>query len=129
MLDVVSGADCPDVLATCVDIDRQALTYAAGLAEQLGIANHFVFARDNVVRLSQGRGRTVIGPQALIYSLGLTDYLSDDAVVDLINWAHAHLLPGGQLIIGNVVPAQSEQGVHGSYPGVGADPPFGGSRA
>ena len=52
-----------------------------------------------------GKGHTAIGPQALIYSVGLTDYLQDAFVVDLMNWAYEMLLPGGTLIIGNVVPS------------------------
>ena len=55
--------------------------------------------------LTQGRGHTALGPQALIYSVGLTDYLQDSFVVNLIDWAHEMLLPGGTLIVGNVVPS------------------------
>jgi extracellular factor (EF) 3-hydroxypalmitic acid methyl ester biosynthesis protein len=57
------------------------------------------------VRLTQGRGHTAIGPQALIYSVGLTDYLQAPFVLNLINWGYDNLLPGGTLIIGNVVPS------------------------
>ena len=41
----------------------------------------------------------------MIYSVGLTDYLNDEYVVDLINWAYNNLLPGGTIVIGNVVPS------------------------
>ena len=92
-------------LATCVDIDHEALAFASGIAQQLGLTGHFTFAQDNVVRLTQGRGHTALEPQALIYSVGLTDYLQDAFVVNLIDWAHELLLPGGTLIIGNVVPS------------------------
>ena len=57
------------------------------------------------MRLCQGRGHTALAPQALIYSVGLTDYLQDAFVLDLMNWAYEKLLPGGTLIIGNVVPS------------------------
>jgi extracellular factor (EF) 3-hydroxypalmitic acid methyl ester biosynthesis protein len=103
--DVLTAADAPNVMATCVDIDHEALAFASGIAQQLGLTGHFTFAQDNVVRLTQGRGHTALGPQALIYSVGLTDYLQDAFVVNLIDWAHEMLLPGGTLIVGNVVPS------------------------
>jgi extracellular factor (EF) 3-hydroxypalmitic acid methyl ester biosynthesis protein len=105
LFDVLAAPDAPNVLATCVDIDHEALAFASGIAQQLGVANHFTFAQDNVVRLCQGRGHTALAPQALIYSVGLTDYLQDAFVVDLMNWAYDMLLPGGTLIVGNVVPS------------------------
>jgi CRP-like cAMP-binding protein len=103
LFDVLGAPDAPNLHATCIDIDYDALAYASGIARQLGVADHFTFAQDNVVRLSRGRGHTALGPQALIYSVGLTDYLQDNFVVDLINWAYHQLLPGGTVIIGNVV--------------------------
>jgi extracellular factor (EF) 3-hydroxypalmitic acid methyl ester biosynthesis protein len=109
LLDVLAGADPPDLLATCIDIDPDALAYASGLAERLGVSEHFTFAQDNIVRLCRGRGHTALGPQALIYSVGLTDYLQDAFVVDLINWSYEHLLPDGTLIIGNVVPTNPDR--------------------
>jgi extracellular factor (EF) 3-hydroxypalmitic acid methyl ester biosynthesis protein len=103
--DVLTAADAPNVLATCVDIDHEALAFASGIAQELGLSGHFTFAQDNVVRLTQGRGHTALEPQALIYSVGLTDYLHDAFVVNLIDWAHELLLPGGTLIVGNVIPS------------------------
>jgi extracellular factor (EF) 3-hydroxypalmitic acid methyl ester biosynthesis protein len=103
--DVLTASDAPNVMATCVDIDHEALAFASGIAQQLGLSAHFTFAQDNVVRLTQGRGHTALSPQALIYSVGLTDYLQDAFVVNLIDWAHEMLVPGGTLIIGNVVPS------------------------
>jgi CRP-like cAMP-binding protein len=103
--DVLTAADAPNVIATCVDIDHEALAYASGIAHELGLTGHFTFAQDNVVRLTQGRGHTALGPQALIYSVGLTDYLQDAVVLNLIDWAYETLLPGGTIIVGNVVPS------------------------
>ena len=105
LFDVVSGSTALNLLATCIDIDFDALAYASGIARELGVADHFNFAQDNVVRLCQGRGHTALSPQALIYSVGLTDYLQDNYVLDLINWGYDMLRPGGTLIIGNVVPS------------------------
>lgn len=105
LFDVLTAADAPNVIATCVDIDHEALAYASGIAQRLSLAGQFTFAQDNVVRLTQGRGHTALSPQAMIYSVGLTDYLQDSFVVNLLDWAHEMLLPGGTLIIGNVVPS------------------------
>ncbi|WP_437725370.1 cyclic nucleotide-binding domain-containing protein [Sorangium sp. So ce861] len=95
------GGEPPDIKATCIDIDNQALAYAAGIAEELGVMDRFSFAQDNVVRLAHGRGRTVLKPQHMIYSIGLTDYLRDDLVVSLLNCMHDKLLPGGIAVVGN----------------------------
>jgi extracellular factor (EF) 3-hydroxypalmitic acid methyl ester biosynthesis protein len=105
LFDVASGPNALNLLATCIDIDFDALAYASGIARELGVTDHFNFAQDNVVRLCQGRGHTALSPQALIYSVGLTDYLQDNYVLDLINWAYDMLQPEGTLIIGNVVPS------------------------
>lgn len=91
----------PDLRATCIDIDNQALTYAAGIAEVMSVTDHFSFAQDNVVRLAHGRGKTVLHPQHMIYSIGLTDYLRDDFVVKLLDWIYERLMPGGKVVIGN----------------------------
>jgi extracellular factor (EF) 3-hydroxypalmitic acid methyl ester biosynthesis protein len=109
LFDVLALPNAPDLVATCVDIDHEALRFAAARAEHLGLADRFTFAQDNVVRLCKGRGHTALPPQAMIYSVGLTDYLNDEYVVDLINWAYANLLPGGTLVIGNVVPTNPDK--------------------
>jgi extracellular factor (EF) 3-hydroxypalmitic acid methyl ester biosynthesis protein len=109
LFDVLAPSDAPDVLATCVDIDNEALAYASDKAHTLGLSHRFTFAQDNIVRLCRGRGHTELGPQALIYSIGLTDYLHDGFVVDLMNWAYDRLLSGGTLIIGNVVPSNPDK--------------------
>jgi Arc/MetJ family transcription regulator len=109
LFDVIAAPDAPHVTATCIDIDELALAHAARIAGQLGVARQFVFKKDNVVRLVQGRGRTALDQQALIYSVGLTDYLEDAIVVQLINWAFDHLLRGGTLILGNVVPSNPDK--------------------
>jgi len=109
LFDVVTGPDRVSLFATCIDVDSQALAHTSAIANQLGVADQFVFAKDNVVRLARGRGQTVLDPQALIYSLGLTAYLDDEAVVQLIDWAFDHLLPGGTLILGSVLPSNPDK--------------------
>ncbi|AKT35939.1 cyclic nucleotide-binding domain-containing protein [Chondromyces crocatus] len=101
LFDLFSGPPLPDLKATCIDIDNQALTYAAGIADVLGVKEHFSFTQDNVVRLAHGRGNTMLQPQHLIYSIGLTDYLRDELVIKMIDWIYDRLLPGGMAVIGN----------------------------
>jgi hypothetical protein len=101
VFDVLTAADAPAIQATCIDIDAEAIAYGTERALSLGVADRVVFARDNVIRLSRGRGQTVLPPQHLIYSVGLIDYLEDEHVVRLLDWIHEQLLPGGTAILGN----------------------------
>jgi extracellular factor (EF) 3-hydroxypalmitic acid methyl ester biosynthesis protein len=101
IFDVLTAADAPAIQATCIDIDAEAIAYGADRARSLGVADRVVFAQDNVLRLSRGRGRTALPPQHLIYSVGLIDYLADEHVVRLLDWMHEQLLPGGTAILGN----------------------------
>lgn len=89
------------VSATFIDIDPQALTYGSHLAQESGIRNQVMFAKENVIHLALGKGRTRLPPQDVIYSMGLLDYLKDKVVVRLLNWIHATLKPGGLVIVGN----------------------------
>jgi len=101
VLDVLAAPDAPPLRATCIDIDAEAVAYAAERARELGVADRVVFAQDNVLRLSRGRGRTTLAPQHMIYSVGLIDYLAGDHIVRLLDWAHDQLVPGGTVVLGN----------------------------
>lgn len=101
LFDLFAGESAPDVKVTCIDIDNQALAYAAEIAERLNASDRFSFAQDNLVRLAHGRGKTVLKPQNLMYSVGLIDYLRDDFVIKLLDWIYDKLLPGGIAIVGN----------------------------
>lgn len=101
VLDVLAQPVQPTVHFTCIDIDPEAISYATALAEAQGASSHVTFARDNVLRLAHGRGKTVLVPQHLIYSIGLFDYLSERLIVRILDWIHDSLLPGGITIVGN----------------------------
>jgi hypothetical protein len=101
LFDVFAAQPDANILATCIDIDNEALAFAANLAAEKKVADRMHFARENVVRLAQGKVKMTLPPQNLIYSIGLIDYLQDDLVVALIDWAFDHLLPGGTLVVGN----------------------------
>jgi CRP-like cAMP-binding protein/SAM-dependent methyltransferase len=100
LFDIVAD-DGVELHALCIDIDPEALSHASARAAELGVADRFTFAQENVVRLMRGRARTEVEPQHLIYSLGLIDYFDDPLVVPLLDWIWASLEPGGLAVIGN----------------------------
>ncbi len=85
---------------TAVDNNPEALAFVREKAARLDVTRHVTCVRDNVVRLVCGRSRGAMGPQDLIYCVGLVDYLEDDYVIVLLNWAHEHLTPGGTVLVG-----------------------------
>ncbi|MBI2191282.1 MAG: cyclic nucleotide-binding domain-containing protein [Planctomycetes bacterium] len=101
IFDLFKAAVPPNVLATGVDIDNEALVYAAARAKERRLSARVTFAQENIVNLCRGRGSVQIAPQQILYCIGLTDYLSDSHIVALLNWIHEHLLPGGMVILGN----------------------------
>jgi len=101
IFDLFTSPEVPDVHATCIDIDAEALAFASERAQALGVQDHITFAQDNVIRLSRGRGKTTLEAQHLIYSIGLIDYLQDEHIVRLLDWIYDQLLPGGTVILGN----------------------------
>jgi hypothetical protein len=71
----------PNIHVTCLDIDAEALGYAAEEARRLGVSRSLTFIREILIKLSRGIGHTTIPEQKLIYSVGLIDYLDDGLVV------------------------------------------------
>lgn len=105
LLDALGTEDAVRLLATCLDIDADALLYAHAAAERAGVADQFRFVHANVVKLALGRDTIALDDQDLIYSVGLIDYLRDDLVVALLDWIHERLRPGGTVLVGNFDPA------------------------
>lgn len=87
--------------ASLLDIDIEALTYSSHLANEAGLQEQVLFAKENVLLLAMGRGKTRLPPQDFVYSMGLADYLKDEVVIRLLNWMHDNLKPGGWAGIGN----------------------------
>lgn len=90
--------------ATCIDIDAEALQFAN---QQVNTFDHRAalrFMRENVIKWALGRIKQDFGPQDIIYSSGLCDYLDRRAASALIRRCYEHLKPGGVLIIGNFAP-------------------------
>lgn len=89
------------VFASLLDIDIEALTYSSHLANEAGLQNQVLFAKENVLLLAMGRGKTRLPPQDIIYTMGLADYLKDDVLIRLLNWMFDGLKPGGVAAVGN----------------------------
>jgi extracellular factor (EF) 3-hydroxypalmitic acid methyl ester biosynthesis protein len=98
-------AEPQKVRGTCLDIDIEALNFGSHLSQERGLANHLLWAKENVIHLSKGRGQTRLSTHDFIYSMGLFDYLTDDVAVSLLDWVYAHLDPKGVAVIGNFDPS------------------------
>jgi extracellular factor (EF) 3-hydroxypalmitic acid methyl ester biosynthesis protein len=102
IFEVMEAHPAAPIRFTGIDIDEAALSFCAGRAEKLGIStDSLALFQDDLVKLSRGCGRITIPKQHFIYSMGLMDYLEDEPVVSIINWAHEQLAPGGTLALGN----------------------------
>jgi len=89
--------------ATCVDIDLQALAYVAD-RQTPRLRSAIRLENANLVYLALGRTKLALPPQNLVYSIGLIDYFNDKFVVNLLNFIHGSLAPGGRCILGNFHP-------------------------
>ncbi|KMO67183.1 class I SAM-dependent methyltransferase [Mycolicibacterium chlorophenolicum] len=101
IFDVLGEPEHPDIVATCLDIDDQALTYAGAIARSLDVTERVSLVQANVVKLALGHNTLGLADQDLVYSIGLIDYLSDGLVVRLLTWIHGVLRPGGTAVVGN----------------------------
>jgi CRP-like cAMP-binding protein len=94
------------IFATCIGDDPEALRALTEIAANQG--RHITFLQADVAGLARGLGRVDLGPQRLIYGLGLCDYLSDEQLAgkepdrSLLNWLYEHVQPGGWLALDNL---------------------------
>lgn len=98
------GGYSEKINALCIDIDAEALQFAN---QQVNTFDHRAalrFMRENVIKWALGRIKQDFGPQDIIYSSGLCDYLDQRVISALIGRCYDHLKPGGVLIIGNFAP-------------------------
>jgi extracellular factor (EF) 3-hydroxypalmitic acid methyl ester biosynthesis protein len=89
------GAFDPAVRLTVVDSDAGALERAAAVCPARPRTVH-----ESIVHLARGLGRVPMPPQDVIYGLGAFEHLDDRDAVRVIDWAHAHLRPGGVVLVG-----------------------------
>ncbi len=85
---------------TCVDFDENAINFAKDRLKLLPENIEVEFIRENILNMIQFKGRTLIAEnQDLIYSIGLTDYLTDEVLKRVISFCLSHLSPKGTFII------------------------------
>jgi len=98
-------ADCPYthlIEALCIDIDSEALQYTNKYVNTFPHSASIRLMQENVIKWALGRSRQEMGPQDIIYSAGLCDYLDDRLFKRLITKCYHQLKPGGTLILGNL---------------------------
>lgn len=85
---------------TCIDFDADALQFSQKLSAAAGLLPGQVsFRKYNVQKMvNRGRNRKEFGPQDVVYSIGLFDYLGDEMLVRLLGALYDLLAPGGKLI-------------------------------
>ncbi len=93
-----------ELVANLVDMDLQALAFVADKRDKLKLRRQMSLHNENLIYLALGRKSLVLGAQDLVYSVGLIDYFDDEMVVNLLNWIHRALAPGGRVILGNFHP-------------------------
>lgn len=108
LFDTFEALPDPDqIMATCLDIDLQALAFVADLRDRRKLKRNIRLENCNLMYLVTGRQRLELAPQDLAYSIGLIDYFNDNFVVRLLDFVHDHLRPGGRVILGNFHPRNS----------------------
>jgi len=95
--------------STLIDIDLQALAYVEDRLIGKPFRRRFNLQIANLVYLATGRKSLDMPEQDLVYSIGLIDYFNDKYVVNLLNYIHKILIPGGRVILGNFHPANTSR--------------------
>jgi extracellular factor (EF) 3-hydroxypalmitic acid methyl ester biosynthesis protein len=96
------------IQATCLDADLDVLAANAAAARRVPGGDRITFLQGDLASLIQGTAALALGPQQVIYGLGVCDYLTDEQIrgggeygPGLLRWAHDHLRPGGWLLLSN----------------------------
>ena len=92
-----------------VDIDTDALQYADTQLKAFSQKAEFKFVNENIIKWALGRSRQDFGPQDIIYSSGLTDYLEDRLFIKLVDRCHERLAAGGVFLVGNFGPRNPDR--------------------
>lgn len=86
------------IVATLVDMSRNALTYSKELARRMNVADRVTTLRAHVLSLN---GRISFQPD-IVEVVGLADYLDDENFITLVNEIHQMLKPGGIMLVSNI---------------------------
>jgi len=109
LLSLCAAPQAAAVSATCVEIDNQALQATARRAERAGVSERFTLIQGDVVAsVGEVAG---LPQQHAIYALGLGEYLGDDQMVDLIDFACERIAPGGTIIVTNLAATSPDRGL------------------
>jgi SAM-dependent methyltransferase len=110
LFDLLTGCDYSERIdALCIDIDAEALHYANRYVNTEPHNASVRFMHENVIKWALGRAKHDMGPQDIIYSSGLCDYLDDHMMQRLIEQCYQQLSPGGALIVGNFTPSNPDR--------------------
>lgn len=91
-----------ELRAVCVDFDAASLGFVRRRARSMGCLSSFEFRSVDVRRLITGRASIGAAPRPLVYSVGLADYLTDNALAGLVRWMAEQTVPGGRIVVGNL---------------------------
>lgn len=110
LFDLLARCDYSQFInALCIDIDAEALQFANRYVNTTPHQASVRFMHENVIKWALGRAKHDFGPQDIIYSSGLCDYLDRRLVTRLIERCHGQLTTGGALVIGNFTPANPDR--------------------
>ncbi|MBU1168515.1 MAG: cyclic nucleotide-binding domain-containing protein [Proteobacteria bacterium] len=105
LADFIGRCDHSEAIrAICVDIDPDALKYAHTVLSSFEHKATISLMQENLVKWCMGRVEHDFGPQDIIYSSGLMDYLDDRLFKAMVARCHDQLAPGGVLMLGNFSP-------------------------
>jgi hypothetical protein len=100
LIDLVRSEGGQQVMATCIDLDPEALLTVAQRAQHEGIGDRVTVQEGSAVPAHEN-GIELI-PQHVIYALGLFEYLTDEQVVAVLDWSLDHLTPDGAIVVTNL---------------------------
>jgi extracellular factor (EF) 3-hydroxypalmitic acid methyl ester biosynthesis protein len=110
LFDLLSQCDYSRYIEVlCIDIDDEALQYANRYVNTAPHQASVRFMQENVIKWALGRAEHDLGPQDIIYSSGLCDYLDRRLMIRLIERSNKQLTAGGALVIGNFSPANPDR--------------------
>jgi extracellular factor (EF) 3-hydroxypalmitic acid methyl ester biosynthesis protein len=107
LTNLLETPDGASIRASCIDLDSQALLAIARRAAGSGLSGRLTLIQDNAV--PTGAEALSLPPQHVIYALGLGEYLSDDQINALLNWAYDVLIPGGSVIMTNLASSNPDR--------------------
>ncbi len=99
IFDLPGGKAAHGMCVTCIDRDDLALLALAELAKRRDCSAQVRLVHAGLMRLARGDEQCVLPPQDAVYAIGMCEYLEDDQMVELLDWIHGQLAPGGSVIV------------------------------